>query len=77
MVYDHSLKLQGYRVVGAGPEEGHKDDQRAGVPSLWRKAERDELVLSGEEKALVRPHYGLPVLEGRLQVEGGLTFNMV
>ena len=25
---------KGHRVVGAGPEEDHKDDQRAGVPPL-------------------------------------------
>lgn len=35
-------RQEGYGVVGAGPEEGHEDDQRAGVPfnpkyamSLW------------------------------------------
>ena len=25
---------EGYGVVGVGPEEGHKDDQKAGVPPL-------------------------------------------
>jgi len=25
---------KGYRVVGAGPEEDHKDNQRAGAPPL-------------------------------------------
>ncbi|KAK4815346.1 LOW QUALITY PROTEIN: hypothetical protein QYF61_000178 [Mycteria americana] len=35
--------------VGAGPEEGHKNDQRAGTPLL--KAERVGVVQPGEEKA--------------------------
>ena len=39
-------------AVGEGPEEGHKDDQRAGAPPLRRQAERTGLVQPGEEKAL-------------------------
>jgi len=31
---------QGHGVVQAGPEEGHKDDQRAETPPLYGKAER-------------------------------------
>ena len=38
-------------AVGKGPEEGHKDDQRAGAPPLQRQAEGAGLVQSGEEKA--------------------------
>ena len=30
----------GHGAVGAGPEDGHKDDQRAGAPCLWEEAER-------------------------------------
>ena len=48
--------------VGAGPEEGHKNDQRAGTPLLWGKAERDGVVRSGEEKAPGTTYCGLPVL---------------
>jgi len=36
------------RVVGADPEEGHKDDPRAGAPSwgspAWRRLQRDLIV---------------------------------
>ncbi|GAB0193227.1 mitochondrial enolase superfamily member 1 [Grus japonensis] len=34
---------------------GHGDDQRAGVPLLWRQAERVGVVQPGEEKAPGRP----------------------
>ena len=37
--------------VRAGPEMGHEDDQRAGVPLLWGKAKRVGVVQPGEEKA--------------------------
>ena len=37
-------------AVGEGPEKGHKDDQKAGAPRLWRKVEGAGLVLFGEEK---------------------------
>ena len=43
-------------AVGVGPEEGHKDAQRAGA-LLWRKVEEVGLVQPGEEKALGRPHW--------------------
>ena len=49
-----------------GPEEGHKDDQRAGTPLLGEKA-----VQSEEEKAVGRPYYGLSVLkEGPMEKVG-------
>jgi len=35
-------------VMGEGPEEGHKDAQGAGVPSLQRQAEGAGLVQPGE-----------------------------
>ena len=31
---------EGHGAVGAGPEEGHKDDQRAGAPPQWGQADR-------------------------------------
>ena len=53
------------RTVGVGPDEGHKDDQRAGVPLLQRKVEGAGLV-QPEEKALGRPHCSFPVPKGSL-----------
>ena len=38
-------------AVGEGPEEGHKDYQRAAAPPLQRQAEGAGLVQPGEEKA--------------------------
>ena len=35
-----------------GPEESHKDDQRAGAPSLRRQAEGAGLVKLGEKKSV-------------------------
>ena len=48
-----------------GPEQGHKDGQRAGAPLLG-KAERVGAVQPGEEKAAGRPYCRLPVLKGGL-----------
>ena len=42
---------EGRGCVGASPEEGHEDGQRAGVPLLWGQAKRVGAVQSGEEKA--------------------------
>lgn len=47
---------------------GHKDDQRAGVPLLWRQAERIWDVQSGEQKFLARSYSNLTVLTEGLQV---------
>jgi len=52
--------------LGAGPEEGHKSDQRARTPLLGGKAKRVGAVQPGEEKALRRPYYSLPALKGVL-----------
>ena len=40
-----------FGAVGEGPEEGHKDDQRAAAPPLQRQAEGAGRVQPGEEKA--------------------------
>jgi len=40
------------RAIGGDPEEGHKDDQRAGAPPLQRQAEGAGLVQPGEKKAM-------------------------
>ena len=42
--------------VGACPEEGHKNDLRAGAPLLCGKAERVGAVQPGGEKAPGRPY---------------------
>ena len=42
---------EGQGAVGEGPEEGHKDAQRAAAPPLQRQAEGAGLVQPGEEKA--------------------------
>ena len=55
---------EGWGVIGGSAEVGHKDNQWAGAPLLWRKFGGSGLVLLGEEKAPRRPHCGLPVLEG-------------
>jgi len=50
-----------------GPEEGHEDDQRAGVPLLRRKFVGIWFVHLGEAKALRIPHRSLPVF-GRREI---------
>jgi len=42
---------EGHGCVGAGPEEGHKDDLRAGAPLLRGQAKRVGAVQPGGEKA--------------------------
>ena len=53
-------------AVGVGPEEGHKNDWRAGAPLLWGKAEGVGVVQPGEEKALGRPYCSFSVVKGGL-----------
>ena len=50
---------EGNGAVGADPEEGHKDDLRAGPPLLWGQAERVGIVQPGEEKSAGRPYSSL------------------
>ena len=65
-----------YGAVGAGPKEGHEDDQRAGASLLRRQDEGDGFYRPGEEKALGSPHCSLPVLEGYLQTGERPSFYM-
>ena len=58
---------EGHGAVGIDPEEGHKDDQKAGAPPLKGKAGRAGDLQPGEEKAQGRPHIGLLVPERGLQ----------
>jgi len=62
---------EGHGVVGAGPVESHKDDQRAGAPPLQKQAVRAEALQLGEEKAPWGPYSDLPV--GGLQESWGRT----
>jgi len=50
-------------AVGSGPEEGHKNDPRAGTCLLGGKAERVGAVQPGVEKAPGRPYSRLSVLQ--------------
>jgi len=61
--------------VGAAPEEGHKNDPRAGAPLLWGKAERVGAVQPGEEKALGRPYCGISEHKGGYSKAGGKHFS--
>ena len=65
---------EGHEAVGAGPEEGHKDHQRAGAPPLRGQAERAGAFHPGEEKAPRRPYSSLPGPAGGLQESWGGTF---
>jgi len=60
----------GQGAVGAGPEEGREDDQRAAAPPLQRRAEGAGAVLCGEKKALKRPHNSLAVPGGAYRKAG-------
>jgi len=59
-------------AVGAGPEEGHKNDQRDGTLSCEERLR--ELGLFSLEKAPGRPYSRLPVPEGGLQASWRGTF---
>ena len=53
-----------HELVGARPEEGHKNDPKAGTPLLQGRDERAGAVQPGEEKALGRPEGSLSVPKG-------------
>jgi len=57
-----------------GPEEGLKNNQKAGTPLLWGKAERVGVVQPVQEKTPVRPCSSLPTTEGILQESWRGTF---
>jgi len=61
-------------AFGEVPEVGHEDDPRAGALLLWRQAGGIGLIQPGKEKAVGKPHSGLPVFKGSLQTWGKLTF---
>ena len=42
---------EGHGVVRAGPQEGHKDDQRAGTSPLCGQAEEAGILQPGQERA--------------------------
>ncbi|GAB0184388.1 hypothetical protein GRJ2_000904100 [Grus japonensis] len=60
--------------LGASPEEGHEDDQRAGAPL---QTETVGVVQSGEEKAPGTPYSSLPVPEGPYRKAGEGLFTRV
>jgi len=55
---------EGHGLVGAAPEEGHKDNLRAGKLLLGGKDDRVGVVMPGEEEAAGRPYCSLSVPEG-------------
>ena len=62
---EYCILLKGLSIrstpVGANPEEGHEDDQRAGAPLIWKQSDRAGAVQTGEEKAPGRLHSSFPV----------------
>lgn len=52
---------ESHRPVGVGPEESHKNSQRAGAPFLSRKAEGAGVIL---EKIQIKPCCSLSIYKG-------------
>ena len=65
------LTQEGDGAVGAGPEEGQEDDQRAAAPRLQGQSESTGAVQPGEEKALRRASSSIPVWKGGLEESCG------
>jgi len=61
-------------MLRAVPEEGPKNDQRAGTPLPRGQAERAGAVQPREEKAPGRPYCGLSVLTGAYRKDGERLF---
>ncbi|KAK4815832.1 hypothetical protein QYF61_008435 [Mycteria americana] len=57
-------------AVGAGPEEGHKNDEGDGTPLLGGTAERVVVVQPGEEKALGDLIVAFQYLKGAYKKDG-------
>lgn len=64
-----------YGALGMDPEGGHKEDQRAGAPLLWREVEVTGLVQPWEQKVLGRPFSSLPTFKGGLQKRWRMTLH--
>ena len=65
---------RGHGIVGAGPEEGHENDQRAGAPPLQRQAERAGAFQPAEERAMGGPYSSLQYLKGAYRKAGEELF---
>ena len=61
---------EGHGAVGAGPEEGHEDDQKAAAPPLREQAERVRALQPREKKDPGTPYSSLPVPEGAYRKAG-------
>ena len=59
--------IQEHQDVEAGPEEGHKDDQRARAPPLQGQAERVGALQPREVKGPGGPYNSFLIPEGDLQ----------
>jgi len=68
------LAQERHEPVGAGTEEGDKNDPRAGAPLIWGRAERVGVAQPGEEKAARRPYSSLSVRKGDLRERLGQCF---
>lgn len=68
---------EGHGSVGAGPEEGHENDEVVKAAPLKGQTERVGALQSREEKAPEESYRSLPAPEGGLQKSCGGTFYKV